>query len=142
MEAVLDTNVAVSAAISPKGPPAEIIKSWRAHSFTWVTSALLLQELESALRSPRLKRYIAWSDDELLEFLALVRAVARIVVPTSRIDVIRVDPADNRVLEAAAEGRADYVVTGDRHLLEIGRHENIPIVTPARFVAITATGLA
>jgi len=142
MEAVLDTNVAVSAAISPKGPPAEIIKSWRARSFTWVTSPPLLQELESALRSPRLKRYLAWNDDELLEFLALVRAVARIVVPTSRIDVIRVDPADNRVLEAAAEGRADYVVTGDRHLLEIGRHENIPIVTPARFVAIIATGLA
>ena len=142
MEAVLDTNVVVSAAISPKGPPAEIIKSWRARSLTWVTSPPLLQKLESAVRSPRLKRYIAWSDDELAEFLALVRAVARIVVPTSRIDVIRVDPADNRVLEAAAEGRADYVVTGDRHLLEVGRHENIPIVTPARFVAIIATGLA
>jgi putative PIN family toxin of toxin-antitoxin system len=142
MEAVLDTNVVVSAAISPKGPPAEIIKSWRARSFVWVTSPPLLQELEFALRSPRFKRYVTWSDDELLEFLALVRAVARIVVPTSVVDVIRVDPADNRVLEAAAEGRADYVVTGDRHLLEFGRHESIPIVTPARFVAIIATGLA
>jgi hypothetical protein len=141
MEAVLDTNVAVSAAISPKGPPAEIIKAWMAASFTWVTSPPLLQELESSLRSPRLKRYIAWSDDELREFFALVRAVARIVVPTSRIDLIRLDPADNRVLEAAVEGRVDYVVTGDRHLLDIGGHEGIPIVTPARFVNIIAAGL-
>jgi hypothetical protein len=141
MEAVLDTNVAVRGAISPKGPSAEIIKAWRARSFAWVTSPPLLQELESTLRSPRLKRYIAWSDDELAEFIALVRAVAKIVVPTSRIDVIRLDPADNRVLEAAVEGHVDYVVTGDRHLLDIGRHENIPIVTPARFVAIIATGL-
>jgi putative PIN family toxin of toxin-antitoxin system len=141
MEAVLDTNVAVSAAINPKGPPAEIIKAWRARSFSWVTSPALLQELESTLRSPRLRRYIAWSDDELLEFLALVRAVAKIVIPTSRIDAIRVDPADNRVLEAAAEGGVDYVVTGDRHLLDMGRCGNIPIVTPVRFVAIIATGL-
>lgn len=142
MEAVLDTNVAVSAAINPKGPPAEIIKAWRARSFVWVTSPDLLQELESALRSPSLRRYLAWSDDELAEFLALVRAVARAVVPTSRIDAIRVDPADNRVLEAAMDARVDYIVSGDRHLLDMGRHENIPIVTPARFVAIIATGLA
>jgi putative PIN family toxin of toxin-antitoxin system len=141
MEAVLDTNVAVSAAISPKGPPAEIIKAWRARSFAWVISPALLQELESALRSPRLRPHIAWSDDELLEFPALVRAVAKIVIPTSRIDAIRVDPADNRVLEAAVEGRADYIVTGDRHLLDMGRYESIPIVTPARFVTIIATGL-
>jgi len=141
MEAVLDTNVAVSAAINPKGPPAEIIKAWRARSFTWVTSPPLLQELESTLRSPRLKRYVAWSDDELLEFLALVWAVARLVIPTSRSDVIRLDPADNRVLEAALEGQADYVVTGDRHLLDLGRHGGIAIVAPARFVAIIATRL-
>jgi hypothetical protein len=141
MEAVLDTNVAVSGAISPKGPPAEIIKAWRARSFAWVTSPSLLQELESTLRSPRLKRYIAWGDDELAEFIALVRAVAKIVVPTSRIDVIRLDPADNRVLEAAVEGHVDYIVTGDRHLLDIGRHGGIAIVAPARFVAIIATGL-
>jgi putative PIN family toxin of toxin-antitoxin system len=86
-----------------------------------------------------LQRYIAWSDDELREFAALVRAVARVVVPTSRIDLIRADPADNRVLEAAVAGGVDYVVTGDRHLLNIAIHEGIPIVTPARFVAVMAT---
>ena len=140
VEVVLDTNVAVSAAISPKGSPAEIIKAWRAASFTWVTSPPLLRELESGLHSPRLKRYITWSDDESREFVALVRAVARFVVPVSRIDLIRADPADNRVLEAAVEGRVDYIVTGDHHLLGVGSHESIPIGTPARFVAVLATG--
>jgi hypothetical protein len=138
MEVVLDTNVVVSAAISPRGSPAEIVRAWRVASFTWVISPPLLGELESSLRSPRLKRYIAWSDDEAREFIALVHAIARIVVPVSRIELIRVDPADNRILEAAVEGHVDYIVTGDRHLLDVGNHQSIPIVTPARFVAIMA----
>jgi putative PIN family toxin of toxin-antitoxin system len=142
MEAVLDTNVVVSAAISPKGPPAEIIKAWRAQSFVWVTSLPLLRELDETLSSQRLRRYIAWSDDELQEFLSRARAAAKIVSPGSTVEVIRVDPADNRVLEAAVASAADYVVTGDRHLLDLGSYHDIPIVTPARFVAIIATGLA
>jgi predicted nucleic acid-binding protein len=50
------------------------------------------------------------------------------------------DPADNRVLEAAIEGKADYIVTGDHALLELGSYEGIEVVTPARFVAIQAAG--
>lgn len=141
MEAVLDTNVVISAAISSKGPPAETVRAWRAHSFTWVTSPSLLDELERTLRSPRLQRYLAWNEEELAEFLALVRQAARVVLPTSRIDVVLDDPDDSRVLEAAVEGRVGYIVSGDRHLLELGSHGGIPIVTPARFAAIIATGL-
>lgn len=138
MDAVLDTNVAVSATISPKGPPAEIIRSWRAQSFSWVTSDPLLEELERTLRSRRLKRYLAWSDADLSEFLAHVRQAALIVTPTERIDVIKDDPADNRVLEAALAGGAEYIVTGDRHLLDLASHRGVSIVTPARFVAVLA----
>lgn len=142
MDAVLDTNVAVSAAINPKGPPAEIIRAWRAHRFTWVTSSPLLQELEETLRSPRLQRYLVWSEEELAEFLALVREAARVVRPASRLEVVKEDPADNRVLEPAIASRADYIVTGDHHLVAIGSYMDVRIITPARFVAIISTELA
>ena len=138
MEVVLDTNVAVSAAINPKGPPAQIIKAWRAQSFTWVTSESLLTELDRTLRAPRLRRYIVWSDDELNEFLAAVRQLARIASPTRTIDIISTDPADNRVLEAAVAGGAEYIVSGDQALLDLGAFEGVEIVTPARFTAILA----
>jgi hypothetical protein len=141
MEAVLDTNVIVSALISPKGPPAKIIRAWRAHNFAWVTSEALLDELERTLRYPRLKQYVAWTDDELTEFLELVRRQAKVVSPSQTLDVIEDDPDDNRVLEAAAEGHADYIVSGDRHLLKFGTYGEIAIVTPARFAAIIAAGL-
>jgi putative PIN family toxin of toxin-antitoxin system len=138
MKVVLDTNVAVSAAVSPKGPPAEIVRAWRAHSLTWVTSAPLLDELERTLLSPRVRRHLAWGEDEIAEFLAAVRQAAEVTSPTRQIDVIRDDPADNRVLEAAVSAQADYVVSGDHHLLALKTHEGAQIVTPARFVAILA----
>ena len=139
MRIVLDTNVAVSAAVSPKGPPAEIVRGWRAHSFTWVTSPPLLDELERTLLSPRIGRYLAWGEDEIAEFLAAVRQAAEVTSPTDRIDVIRDDPADNRVLEAAVSAQTDYIVSGDHHLLELKTYEGVQIVTPARFVAVLAT---
>lgn len=141
MDAVLDTNVVVSAVISTKGPPAEIIKAWRAQSFAWVTSGPLLGELERTLRSTRLQKYIAWSDDEVTEFIGLIRQLTRIVEPSAHIDVIKADPDDNRVLEAAIEGRVDYIVTGDHDLLDLREYEGIAIVTPARFAAIIASSI-
>jgi hypothetical protein len=138
MKIVLDTNVAVSAAVSPKGPPAEIVSAWRAHSFTWVTSPPLLDELERTLLSLRVSRYLAWGEDEIAEFLAAVRQAAEVTSPTRQIDVIRDDPADNRVLEAAVSAQVDYIVSGDHDLLELKTYEGVQIVSPARFVAILA----
>ena len=141
MDVVLDTNVAVSGAISPKGPPAEIIRSWRAQSFSWVTSDPLLEELERTFRSRRIRRYLAWSEDELSEFLTHVRRAARVVTPTERIDVMKADPADNRVLEAALAGGAEYIVTGDKALLSLETCEGVPIITPVRFLAVLQSAL-
>ncbi len=138
MEAVLDSNIAVSAAISPKGPPAELIRAWRAQSFVWVTSPPLLEELSRVLHSRHVKRYLSWTNDELEEFLLDVQQSARIVVPAQSLDVIKDDPTDNRVLEAAIEAHAGYIVSGDRDLLDLKEYEGVQIVTPARFVAILA----
>jgi len=135
MNVVLDTNVLVSAAISPKGPPAEIIKAWRAGRFSWVTSLSLLDELRRVLSSRRVRRYVAWSSQEAKEFVALAAEVARVVEPHRAIDVIAEDPADNLVLEAAAEAGADCIVSGDSHLLSLGEFEGIPILSPLRFLA-------
>ena len=135
MKAVLDANVVVSASISPKGPPAEIIPAWRAHLFTWVTSHALLQEIERVLRSQPIKRYQAWSEDEIEQFMRSVQAIAIIVKPRERLAVIR-DLADNRLLEAAVEGQADVIITGDSDLLSVGSYKAIEIVTPVRFLAI------
>lgn len=57
---------------------------------------------------------------------------AQYVVDPDAVDVITADPDDNRILEAAAG--SDYIVSGDHHLLDLGRFRNIPVVRVAEFI--------
>jgi putative PIN family toxin of toxin-antitoxin system len=138
VKVVLDTNVAVSAAVNPKGPPGEIVRAWRTHAFVWVTSLPLLHELERTLLSARIRRYLTWGEDEVAEFLATARQAAEVTSPARPIDVITDDPSDNRVLEAAIAAEVDYIVSGGQHLLDLKTYERVQIVTPARLVAVLA----
>lgn len=141
MRVVLDTNVLVSAVLSRDSPPDSILRAWRRGSFELVISTRLLGELENVLARPRIRRHLRWSTDERTAFVTALSEDTLVVTPEEELRVIQADPADNRVLEAAVRAEADYIVSGDRHLLELRIHEGVSIVTPARFLAIIASGL-
>ena len=63
-----------------------------------------------------------------------------IVEPAEALNVVEEDESDNRYLECAIEGRAQYVVTGDKHLLDIGEYSGIIILSPAAFVTAVIEG--
>jgi len=139
MKAVLDTNVIISAALVVAGGPSMILQAAKRREFDLVTSESLLDELERVLSRRRIAGRLGWSGEERSAFLGDVRNRAIVVAPGFAVKRITVDPPDNRVLEAAVEGRADYIVTGDTDLLDLGQHEGTKIVTPARFLAILTT---
>lgn len=141
MRVVLDTNVLVSAVLSRGSPPDSILQAWRRGSFELVIPTRLLRGLEKILARPRIRRRLRWSTDERTAFVTALSEGALVVTPEEELRVIQADPADNRVLEAAARAEADYIVSGDRHLLELRSHEGIRIVTPARFLAVIVSGL-
>lgn len=130
--AVLDTNVLVSGLGRPRSPPGRIVNWAVAGRFMLVTSEPLLDELRRVLAYPRL----AWAIGEPGKLVRLVSQVAVVVEPDREVTVIEHDPADNRVLEAAAAAQADYIVSGDTGLLEIRRFEGVRIVSPREFLAI------
>lgn len=136
MIVVLDTNVIFSGLASPNGTPARVLNFWRQQEFATVHSPALLEELRRVLLSGKAVRYI--SNEEAVAFLQAFAELSAEVLPEKTIDILG-DDADNRILEAALSGRADYIVTGDKMLLEPGEYEGSAIVTPARFLAILST---
>ena len=130
MKIVLDTNTLVSA-IGWEGPPARIFRACRAGRFDLIISSQLLDELTRVLTYPKL-RTIA-QHPELPEILRWVHAPEHVVIPKRTVRVVTADPPDNRVLEAAVEGKADVMISGDEHLLGLIVFEGIPILSPAAF---------
>ncbi len=126
---VLDTNVLVSG-LGWSGPPAAIVDAVTAGELTLLSSPALMAELRRVLSYPKLAQMFA--DPNAIA--NLVASASGQVHTFTRLQVVEAD-SDNRVLEAALEGGADYVVSGDADLLSLGSFQGIPIVTPAGFLA-------
>lgn len=128
--AVVDTNVLVSG-IGWSGNPAKILDAAVGGEFILIATDELLDELRRVLAYPRLSRVI--QDPDIVE---MIRYISVPVSPSNELHVITADPADNRVLEAAQAGHADYIVSGNSHLLDLEEFENIPVVTPTAFLEL------
>jgi len=128
MRVVLDTNVYISALMFG-GLPGSLLDLALLQSFVLVISPARLDELDEKLR---LKFGVSAEDNGIIR--AKLENNAEIVRPDMILDVIKNDPDDNRVLECAVKGSADYIVTGDRHLLKLGSYEAISIVTIRQFL--------
>jgi putative PIN family toxin of toxin-antitoxin system len=77
-----------------------------------------------------------FSRSQIDEFLALISEIATIVEPTFTLKVVTADPSDERILECAVAAGCRYVITGDRHLLELGTLQDIRILAPDVFLAL------
>ena len=127
--AVLDTNVIVSGLGWP-GPPAAILDAALDGRLVLVSSPPLLAELRRVLGYPKLAKVI----EEGTRLADLIEASSVVVLPAHVFAVVA-DESDNRILEAAVQGAADYVVSGDAHLLGLGSFQGILVMAPAGFVA-------
>jgi uncharacterized protein len=116
------------------GLPGSLLDLAFLKSFVLVISLALLDELDEKLR---LKFEVSSGDCAIIR--AKLESTAEMVTPDMALNVITDDPDDNRVLECAVKGRADYIVTGDRHLLKLGSYEAIPIVTVRQFLDAVET---
>jgi uncharacterized protein len=125
---VLDTNVYISALLFG-GLPGSVLDLAFLRAFTLILSAALLDELDEKLQA---KFEMTMEDAAFLR--ARLETVAEIVEQEEVLDVIAEDPDDNRVLECAVKGRADLIVSGDRHLLKLGSYQGIAIVTVRQFM--------
>lgn len=129
---VLDTNVLISAVLSPLGKPFACL-DWVLENATLIVSRELLEELETRLVRPKFSKYV--DDARRRAFVADLGLSAVQVELSGGVTVCR-DPDDNKLLEIAVAGRADCLVTGDHDLLVLNPFQGIPILTPDGFLTI------
>lgn len=125
---VLDTNVLVSA-LGFGGPPLEALLRTFDDDVRLLASDGTLGELERVMKYDRLP----FTGADRTEYLAILRREAAVVQPDVDVDVVR-DPDDDKFLEVALAGDADYVVSGDQDLLGLETYRGVDVVTPDEFV--------
>ena len=133
MRLVLDTNVVVSALVWG-GVPYRLIEAAAAGDVELVTSSALLAELRDVLGREHLASRLATQRSSVEQAIAFYADLAIRVSPLSTPRVVPGDVDDDHVIAAAVAGSADLVVSGDRHLLSMGSHQDIGIVVAAEAV--------
>lgn len=129
IRAVLDTNIIVSALLSPSGPPAQVLLAALSGDIQLCVSGAVYAEYEEVLSRPRLR----FGPATIASTLQSIRTLGRWARPVEEVRVC-VDPDDNIFLECAAAASAEYVITGNiRHYPALWR--GIEVVTPADFLA-------
>ena len=134
MRVVLDTNILVSALISPAGNPARIYRAWEDGTFTLLCCAQQFEELRSTLQKPRVAVLI--KPHTAGRLVNQMKKLAEDIGPLPRV-TRSPDPNDDFLLAMAEAGKADYLVTGDKSgLLALHRHRGTQIVSASAFARV------
>ena len=133
---VLDTNLFVSALLKPDSNPDRIITLVREEKVLLLISDAICDEITRVLFYPKIRKRLAASDEELQNFIKLLRTVAIVTPGSLNLPLLAADPDDTKYLICAVEGRADYIVSGDHHLIDLVVYRGIRVVTPAEFIEI------
>lgn len=126
---VLDTNVLISAILF-KGKPRRVLDLVISGSVECTLSTVIVDELKDVLQCPK----FGFSAEVCFHIIEKLHGACDIISPSVSVDVIRSDPDDNRILECAVEAQAHSIVSGDPHLLDLGKFEKIRILSPADYL--------
>lgn len=133
---VLDANIYVTALLKPDSNPARIIDLVRKGVLTLLISKPIVEELQRVLSYPKVQQIHGRGAKGIRQFLRRLQEIAVTTPATLFIQAVPNDTTDDKYLACAVEGRADYIVSGDRHLQELTSFEGIPVVDPARFLML------
>lgn len=127
IKVVADTNLFVAANHNPNSASAQVVNMIARRDLILVWSEEIAVEMRKILENSQAKDKFKNKIEH-----KILRSESR-VEPRIQVKEIKEDPDDNKFLEAAIEGSADYIITSDQHLLHLGSFQDIPIFTPSNF---------
>lgn len=122
---VIDTNVFVSALISTRSIPALLLDE-AGKKYSLFISKEILSEVEDVISREK----FGFTIQKISSALEAILSFSEIIDPDIKVDVIKSDPDDNKILECAIACGASYIVSGDSHLLELREYGSIKIINP------------
>jgi len=129
MKVVLDTNIFISGIFWEGNFCSQIIDAWRKGKLILISSTPIIEELTKSLRDFKIQM-----PDEMIEsWRNMIIQNSVILEAKNKINIIEHAP-DNKFLEIAIEGNADYIISQDNHLLKLEEFKGIKIVKPEEFL--------
>jgi len=136
MKVVLDTNVWLSG-IFWAGEASKIIENAEKKDFQILISEDILSEIANVLgRESKFQRFIVNLKLSIEDTLRTVLSISTLIEPQTKLEIIKADPKDNIILEVALDGKAEYIVSYDNHLLNMIEFRTIKIISPNEFLKI------
>ena len=131
LRVVLDTNVLASAIVGHRNPRRLVLELLKSHVV--ITSRELLVELLDVLSRERFRDI---EKNQINSFVSIVASKSLILMLKERQDIVKEDPDDNVVLASATEGKAEYIVSRDPHLLDLEQFKGIKILPVKKMLAV------
>ncbi|MGH9599376.1 MAG: putative toxin-antitoxin system toxin component, PIN family [Terracidiphilus sp.] len=125
-----DSNIYISA-LNFGGMPDKLLDLARSGVIQVAISEAILSEISRVLRDK-----FKWAEDAIALALEQISGFTERVNPEHTINLIKDDPTDNRIIECAAAGKSEFLVTGDNHLLKLGQFAGTRILRAAELLNI------
>lgn len=130
---VIDTMIFVRALINPYGFNARLLN--RVDEYELSLSEEIIEEVVEVLFRPEIQKKYNPSKVITVHDVLEIISDADLITPSQKINLCR-DPKDNKFIECAVEAEADYLISGDKDLLDIGEYEEIKIITIDKFMEV------
>ncbi len=134
MRIVLDTNVWLSG-IFWDGESSKILEKAEKKDVQIIISEEILSEIIKVLnRESKFQKYILNLRLSIEDLLRTILSISTLTETKTKLDIVKADPKDNIILEAAVEGKVEYIISYDNHLLNMIEFRNIKIISPGEFL--------
>ncbi|MCX5817053.1 MAG: putative toxin-antitoxin system toxin component, PIN family [Proteobacteria bacterium] len=136
IKAVLDTNIIFSGIVSPKGSPRKLLELAKEETFKVVTSILINREILEVLHRGHIYTKYGLNEAIIDDIASFLYEGAILTEDSYEIMKVKRDPEDDKFINCAIEGEADYIVSGDGHLLDLKHYSGIQIINVNSFLRI------
>lgn len=136
MRVVLDTNVWLSA-IFWEGEASKIIEVCEKNKAGIIITEDILSEIIDVLnKESKFQKFIEDRKQKVEDLVRTILSIANLIETESKLDLIKEHPKDNIILEAALDGKADYIISYDKHILNMIEFREIKILKPGEFLKL------